>query len=260
MVTADIVEEIIKVVDENPVALEALRARLLTRELLETPARLARLSESHERLTESHERFAESTNERLDSLESTLRQFIATTNEFIATTNEFIATTNKFIESANKRFDSLDTTTKALRHDVGVFKGHYARDLAEKMAFSIAHEHGFAFKRVVPKEAVWEMINASDTSGISGDDLRSFSVADLIIQAADAGGADCYIAAEVSYTAHWDDAERAIRNAEFIARFTRRDAHPLVAGVDVNARVREFVIETGKALWVQLPDRIVQAD
>ncbi len=227
MVTANIVEDIIKVVDENPAALEALRARLLTRELLETPARLAEL-------TESHARFAQAANERMDGLESTLREFVEAAKAFIQSTNE--------------------------RRDGGMFENHYARDLAEKMAFGIAHEHGFAFKRVLPKEAVWEMINASDTSGISGDDIMSFSMADLVLQVADSDGADCYIVAEVSYTAHWDDAERAIRNSKFIERFTRLPAHPLIAGVDVNRRVREHVIEAGKALWVQLPDRIVQAD
>ena len=227
MVTANIVEDIIKVVDENPAALEALRARLLTRELLETPARLAEL-------TESHARFAQATNERMDGLESALRESMEAAKAFIQSTNE--------------------------RRDGGMFENHYARDLAEKMAFAIAYEHGFDFKRVLPRESVWEMINASDTSGISGDDLMSFSAADLILQVADSDGADCYIVAEVSYTAHWDDAERAIRNSKFIERFSRLPAHPLIAGVDVNKRVREHVIEAGKALWVQLPDRIVQAD
>ena len=246
MVTANIVEDIIKVVDENPAALEALRARLLTRELLETPARLAEL-------TESHARFAQAANERMDGLESALREFMKSTNEFI----EFA---KAFMEATHERFNNLENIVNGLRRDVGVFKGHYARDLAEKMAFGIAYGHGFAFKRVLPREAVWEMINASDTSGISGNDLISFSMADLIMQVADSEGADCYIVAEVSYTAHWDDAERAIRNSKFIERFTRLPAHPLIAGVDVNKRVREHVIEAGKALWVQLPDRIVQAD
>ena len=136
----------------------------------------------------------------------------------------------------------------------------YARELAEKHAFAIADEHGFDFERVLPRSEIWEMIRASDTSGIARGDLRSFSVADIIMQAADADGADCYIAAEASYTVHWGDVERAIRNAEFIARFTRCPAHPLVAGVEVNERVRKFAIETGKALWSRMPDRIAQAD
>ena len=260
MTTAGIVEDIIKAVDENPMALEALRSRLLTRELLESPARLAQLAESHARF------------------EATTREFIATTQEFMATTREFIATTQEFMAVANERFDKLETTlqlfmtsanerldnleslVRSIHHDVGVFKGHYARDLAEKMAFSIAREHGFGFKRVLPRSEIWEMLQASDASDISIDDERSFSLADLIMLAADADGADCYIAVEASYTVHWGDVERAIRNAEFVARFTQRPAHPLVAGVEVNERVMKFAIETGKALWSRMPDRLVHAD
>ena len=53
---------------------------------------------------------------------------------------------------------------------------------------------------------------------------------------------------------------RAIRNAELVARFTQRPAHPLVAGVEANEREMEFAIETGKAFWSRMPDRIFQKD
>ena len=136
----------------------------------------------------------------------------------------------------------------------------YAREWAEKSAFGIALEHGFVFKRLLARSEIWAMIQESDTSGISREDLRSFSIADVIMLVADADGADCYIAMEASYTVHWGDVERAIRNAEFVERFTGRPAHPLVAGVKVDERVMKFAIETGKALWSRLPDRLFQAD
>ena len=256
MTTASIVEDVIKAVDENPPALEALRSRLLTRELLATPARIgdladshAKLADSHVRLEESHARFVETTQE-----------FIATTQEFMATTREFITTTREFMVATNERFDRLESFVRSIHHDVGVLKGHYARGSAEAYAFGIADEHGFDFMRALARSEILAMIRAADTSDISRDVLRSFSAADLVMLVEDADGADRYIAAEVSYTVHWNDVERAIRNAELIARFTGRPAHPLVAGVDVNERVMKFAIETGKALWSQLPDRMVQAD
>ena len=143
---------------------------------------------------------------------------------------------------------------------MGLILHRYLCDLAENLDFSIADEHGFDLKRTLARTEIWAMIRAADTSGIAREDVRSFSAADIIMLVTDADGADRYIAAEVSYTVHWNDVERAIRNAELIARFTGRPAHPLVAGVDVNERVRKFAIETGKALWSQLPDRMVQAD
>ena len=256
MTTASIVEDVIKAVDENPPALEALRSRLLTRELLATPARIgdladshAKLADSHVRLEESHARFVETTQE-----------FIATTQEFMATTREFITTTREFMAATNERFDRLESFVRSIHHDVGVLKGHYARSSAEAYAFGIADEHGFDFMRALARTEILAMIRAADTSDISRDVLRSFSAADFVMLVENADGEDCYIAVEISYTVHWNDVERAIRNAELLSRFTGRPAHPLVAGVDVNERVRKFAIETGKALWSQLPDRMVQAD
>ena len=263
MTTASIVEDVIKAVDENPPALEALRSRLLTRELLATPARVADLADSHAKLADSHARFVETTQEFMAATRefmATTREFIATTQEFMATTREFIVTTQEFMVATNERFDRLESFVRSIHHDVGVFKGHYARDSAEKLDFLIADEHGFDLKRTLAKREIWAMARAADTSDISRDVLRSFSAADLVMLVEDADGADRYIAAEVSYTVHWNDVERAIRNAELIARFTGRPAHPLVAGVDVNERVMKFAIETGKALWSRLPDRMVQAD
>ena len=56
MTTINTVEEIIEALDTNPALMEALRARLLTRELLEMPERLAA--------------FEVATNTRLDALEA----------------------------------------------------------------------------------------------------------------------------------------------------------------------------------------------
>ena len=249
MTTASIVEDVIKAVDENPPALEALRSRLLTRELLATPARVADLADSHANLADSHAKLADSH-----------ARFVETTQEFMAATREFMATTREFMVATNERFDRLESFVRSIHHDVGVLKGHYARGSAEAYAFGIADEHGFDFKRALARSEILAMIRAADTSDISRDVLRSFSAADFVMLVEGADGEDRYIAVEISYTVHWNDVERAIRNAELIARFTGRPAHPLVAGVDVNERVMKFAIETGKALWSRLPDRMVQAD
>lgn len=55
MTTINTIEDLIRLLDENPEWLEALRARLLTRELVEMPLTLAR--------------FIETTTRRCDALE-----------------------------------------------------------------------------------------------------------------------------------------------------------------------------------------------
>ena len=56
--TIDTIEDLVRILDDHPEWLEALRLRLLTRELIEMPQRLAE--------------FAASTNERLDKVEGRL--------------------------------------------------------------------------------------------------------------------------------------------------------------------------------------------
>ena len=59
MTTINTIEDLIRILDDNPEWLEALRARLLTRELLEMPNTLAQ--------------FMESTNQRFERVESDIR-------------------------------------------------------------------------------------------------------------------------------------------------------------------------------------------
>jgi len=66
--TIDTVEDLIRVLDANPVWLEALRARLLTRELLELPQQLAAFAAATERRFEAVDRRFEAVDRRFEQL------------------------------------------------------------------------------------------------------------------------------------------------------------------------------------------------
>ena len=103
--TINTMEDLIQVLDDHPEWLEALRARLLTREVLELPHTLAMFAEEM---------------------------------------REFKAHVDLFVESANRRFNEIDTRFDAVdacleRHDVmlkritddlGQLKGAHARNAA----------------------------------------------------------------------------------------------------------------------------------
>ena len=69
---------------------------------------------------------------------------------------------------------------------------------------------------------------------------------------------------EVSYTADERETDRAIRNAEFLTRFTGVPTYAAAASVYVDNRIRHILIEddprphgqTGEArvFWVNLPE------
>ena len=74
MTTINTIEDLIRVLDERPEWNEALRSRMLSRELLNLPQAFAE--------------FAERTERRLAVLETTLAEFIASTNQRLASLEE----------------------------------------------------------------------------------------------------------------------------------------------------------------------------
>ena len=70
--TIDTIEDLIRVLDENPEWLEALRARLLTRELLEMPQKLAAFVEATERRFEAIDQRFEASDRQFAQLRSDL--------------------------------------------------------------------------------------------------------------------------------------------------------------------------------------------
>ena len=214
------VEDLVRVLDEIPGWLEALRVRLLTRELLELPKTMA---------------------------------------EFVATTNRRFEEVDRRFEEVDRRFDAVDRRFDRLESDIGPIKAAHARNAAVREADLIAEESGLAFIRTLSDAEIRDLVQSSDTAGISVNDLRSFRLADLILEAHDSSGESCYLAAEISFTANGRDTARAIRNAGLLARFTGRPAYSAVAGLRHDDRIRDR-IEAGQVAWYQLDAHALEVD
>ena len=89
--------------------------------------------------------------------------------------------------------------------------------------------------------------------------LRSFRLADLILEATDRQGASCYVAVEISFTVNGRDTRRAVRNAGYLNRFTGQRAFAVVAGVHVDDRIRDR-IDAGEVSWYQLEQHSLDID
>ena len=90
MTTIHTIEDLLRVLDENPDWVEALRTRLLSHELLELPQKFT--------------------------------QFVAEMHSFVAEMHSFVAEMHSFVEATNRRFDALETQVEALKKDVGTLK------------------------------------------------------------------------------------------------------------------------------------------
>ncbi len=235
------VEDLVQVLDRHPQWLEALRGRLLTRELLEMPQKLAEFAAAAER------RFA-AVEGRLDTLERQL--------ELVERRLELI---ERRLEALERRVEALERQMQQIRIDIAPLKAAHARTAALREADLMAEEQGLEFVRTLDREEIRDLVRSSDTDGISRHEMRSFRLADIMLCATDAAGEECYLAVEVSYTANGRDTTRAQRNARFLTRFTGRRAFAMVAGLRFDERIRRDV-ESGAVAWYQLSPEVLEID
>ncbi len=248
------IEDLVRIMDNHPEWVEAMRVRLLSREVLELPQTMARLAEAVDN-------FAASTNKRLDTIEAHLAQhdtsFHAVDARFDAVDARFEAVDARFdtldarFDAADSRFDSVENSIQKLRDEIAPMKAAHARNAAIDDALSITADLSLRQAKILSREEIWEIIESADISGISTSDLRSFRRADLIMEAADKDGETCYVAVEISFTANGRDTVRAIRNADFMKRFTGKRSIAAVAGLYKDNRINE-VLESRSVFWHQL--------
>lgn len=145
-----------------------------------------------------------------------------------------------------------------LRSDVAPLKAAHARNAAVEQADFIAEDMGFELRRVLNRQDIKRLINGRDVSDISRADLRSFRLADLIMEVVDDTGQCSYVAVEISFTADSRDTTRAIRNAEFLSRFSGWPARAAIAGI---RRDNEIVgVESSLVYWYELDKSNLEID
>ena len=297
------IEDLIRILDERPEWVEAMRARLLTREHLDLPARLAEFAASAEQNFQA-------VNRRLDEHSGILAQhsdalaeqnrilaehtrildqhseILAEHSRVLAQHSETLAEQNRILAEHSRVLDQHSETLagiqrilaehtetlakhgeifaqhnswfKAIRSDLGPIKGWYARSIAVEQAYFLAEDMGLAWVRTLTPPEIGALVRSADLSDMPKNDLRSFGRADLIMETTDESGEPCYVAVEASFTANGRDTDRAVRNAEILARATGRAARAAVAAKRVDHRIRPR-IESGEVFWHELSHHSLEA-
>ncbi len=232
--TIHTIEDLIRILDDHPEWADALRARLLTRELIELP-------EKFTQFVAEVNRFVEATNRRFDTLENRVMSI----QEDVSTLKGDVGI--------------LKIRVKSIQDDLGPLKGSHARDAALREASILAEDMGFQRAKTLTQDDLGALLARADTSGIPTNELRSFRRADLIIEATDPNGATCYIAVEISFTVNGRDTTRALRNAAFLTKFTGDRSYPAVAGLRRDDRIHGL-IDSGEVFWYQLDPEALEAE
>ena len=230
----DTIEDLVRVLDDNPEWLEILRARILTRELLELPRKFAE--------------FAEETNRRFDEQNARFDQQDARFDQQDAR-----------FDQQDARFDQQDRAIQRLQDDVGILKAAHARNAALRDYGWLTRNMGLHPVRIMPIEEVDEFAIALRGMGVSRNEMESFRKSDMIIEAADEDGGTRYIAVEVSFTVDERDTGRAMRNALFLTRITNAPASAAVVGSSIDDRVRPL-ITSGEVYWHMFSEKDLQVD
>jgi len=261
MTTINTIEDLIQVLDEKPEWLEALRARLLTPELLDLPQTFAKFVAEMNKFRAEIYRFMEATNKQFEAIDKRFeaidRRFEAIDRRFEAIDKRFEAIDKRFDEHT-ARLDSLDGSVQKLRNDMGPLKGGYARNAAIANAALIARKMGLRRSKTLSQEDLLDLTDAADIAGIPSNQIDSFHLADLVMEAMDRERETCYIAMEISFTVNGRDTARAIRNAEFLTKFSGKRAYAAVAGLYRDNRILPR-IESGQVFWYQLSLRDMEA-
>ena len=261
------IEDLIRVLDDNPEWLEAMRARLLTRELLEMPNTLAQFMESTNRrfdkVNEQLAQFMESANRRFDKVNEQLAQFMESANRRFDKVNEQLA---QFMESTNRRFDKVDEHLAEVENSIqriydgmGPLRGAHARNAALSEYDLIAEDMGLNTVRLLTVDEIRPLADELRATGISRDDYLSFRKADILFKAEHPRADVCYVAVEVSFTVDKRDTTRAVRNARYLSDLTNQEAYAAVAGMYIDSEAKS-VVESGAVHWYALSPRSMQIE
>lgn len=230
MTTVNTIDDLVRILDEHPEWLEALRARLLTRELLELPQTVAELAETVAELRQGQA--------RLEASQAELARSLTGLAEAMA---------------------RMEIRQDRMQDDLGWLKGRIIYDIVRNDAALIAGDMGFTLERNLVRGDLRRLTERHDVSDLPRGEVRSFHRADLVMQVADEEGRQQYIALEASFTVNGRDSRRALRNAELLTRFTGLPAVAAVAGVRYDWELKEPV-ESDQLYWYEIPSEELEAE
>lgn len=234
MATINSQEDFLRALSEHPEWREAVRAQILGEELMQLPARF--------------DAFVE----RMDAFVEKVDGFIEEQKRFNAEIRDFVAKISVFVDEQQETNAKVDARLNRLTQDTAMLRGWLARTSAAEFAPLVALNMGMVHVRNLERGELVRLSQVEASAGIAKSELISFIYADVVIEA-DLQGDTRYIAVEASYTADHRDTDRALRNAEFLTRFTGVPAHAAIVSVR-NDRELDDTVQEGSVYWQPIPD------
>ena len=244
MTTFNNIDDLLRILDENPQLLDAVRARVLTRELLALPETVARLTERVDQIAVRLDQLAE----RMDQLAERLNQLTERMDQLTVRMDQLAHRMDQLAEGQ----EIIKNDIGAMRTQMGDIRGHIVYDITRDEAPLLANDLGFYYVATLSSRDLMNLTQDIDTGDIEPNDLKSFHRADAVIQATNPDAETVYIAVEASFTVNGRDTSRARHNAHYLTRFTGIPAIPAVAGVVIDHHIRD-ALASEQLFWYEIP-------
>ncbi len=250
-------EDLIRLLDKHPAWMEALRQRMLTRDLLESPKTLRRLStrvgkveKALQALTESVAALAEAQRRHYEEFAAyraeTDRRFAELREEIAAVRTEADRRFAELAEAVRELAEAQRRTDARLEDLRGRLRGltyenRYRTQLHRYLRLVSAP------RALSPEEWVAFLEAARDAGRLSVEEVDDLGSADVIVRGRSLQGeGEVFLVVEVSATVHPEDIERAARRAALLRR-ALPDAEVLavVAGPELHPRAGAVARERG---------------
>ena len=191
MTTINTLDDFLQALDDNPAWRDAVRARLLGKDLLELPAKFNDFAERQQR-----------TNERLEGTLEELRRMNA---------------------NAEARMNRMES-------DMSAVKGGHIRARLDNLSYDLTERMRLELAHVLERsEIVLVSRRIPDAAPEELNSFRQADM--VILAADRAGGPPLYLAIEASWTGSRYDTDRAQRNARLLTVATGLPAVPVIASV-----------------------------
>lgn len=236
MTTPNPITELLAAMDNDPQLEEALRQRVLTREILELPQKLAELADMVARMAETLDRRLAAveaqqvvTNERLDGMEA--QQVV----------------TNERLDGVDGRLDRIENDQRVMRGQLNNLNGSdYERKVVRRMSRLIRRHLGVRNAAVLAAinrpngDTIASLLNDGTERGvITEDDADELDRADIILRGSSPDGEDVYVVGEISITIDDNDVDRAIARARVLRTASNTTTHAAVFGTAISDGNRE---------------------
>ena len=285
------IEDIIRILREQPEIREAVRREILTEELLNLPRQVAEMASILRDVLATLERHTEAIAElrsdvtelkadvsglKVDMSEvktdvselktdmsevktdvSGLKADVSGLKTDVAELKTDVVELKTDVSELKTDSSELKTGVAVLNNQVAELRGSNAIGAAERRYGFIALELGLRARRLLDSADIAEFPTYEAASEYSPSDLDSFTNCDLVILAESPTEGECYIVVQVSYTVDHSDIDRAITHSQMLTRFTGIPAYAVVAGME-RAGVTEHRLASGAVHWYRIPRAAVR--